>query len=371
MIPSSFNTVTVDLQALVANYALLRHKAGDAVLLAMVKADGYGHGMVECATALEKCGCSVFGVAELREAVILRQAGITSAIYAMIGFDHGDAELFCTCDITPVVYDPDALQALSAAAVRWGRQIGVHLKVDTGMRRLGVEGEGLQKLAAAVDTLPNLYLAGIASHFPSADDAGSSSTNDCLSRFEKMKEVVAGRPGLVHHIANSGGTLYFPRSHDDMVRCGISLYGYYPEGRDEVADDGLQPVMSYTTRVLQVKEVPPGCGVSYGHTYTTTRPTTLAVLPVGYEDGYSRLLSNRGEVLIGGSRARIRGRVCMNLCMVDVTDIEGVSAGDEAVLLGCQGSERITADEIAARCDTISYEVLCMLGNNNQRRYRE
>ncbi len=371
MIPPSFNTATVDLPALAANYALLRKKAGDAALLAMVKADGYGHGMVECASALEKLGCSLFGVAELREAVILRQAGIGAAIYAMIGFDHQDAELFCAYDITPVVYDGAALQALSAAAVRRGRQIGVHLKVDTGMRRLGVEGKELQKLAAAVESLPNIYLAGIASHFPSADDVGSSSTDACLARFEKMEEVVAARPGLIRHIANSGGTLYFPRSRCDMVRCGISLYGYYPEGRNGIAGDGLQPVMSYSTRVLQVKEVPAGCGVSYGHTYTTTRPTTLAVLPVGYEDGYSRLLSNRGEVLVGGRRAKIRGRVCMNLCMVDVTDIKGVAAGDEAVLLGCQGSERITADEIAARCETISYEVLCMIGNNNQRRYRE
>jgi len=371
MIPPSFNTVTIDLQALAANYRLLRQETGDAALLAMVKADGYGHGMVECAAALEEQGCTVFGVAELREAVILRQAGIGSAIYAMIGFDDGDAELFCTYDITPVVYDRAALQALSAAAVRRGRRIGVHLKVDTGMRRLGVEGDELQQLAAAVDALPHIYLAGIASHFPCADDAGSASTDECLARFVTINESFAHRPAVIRHIANSGGTLYFPRSRWDMVRCGISLYGYYPEGRKEVEDDGLRPVMSYSTRVLQVKEVPAGCGISYGYSYTTTRPTTLAVLPVGYEDGYSRLLSNRGEVLIGGRRAKIRGRICMNLCMADVTGIEGVAAGDEAVLLGSQGGEYITADEIAGRSDTISYEALCMIGNNNQRRYRE
>jgi len=367
VIPSSFNRVHIDYDALRHNYVLLRKNAKESSFLAMVKADAYGHGMVECSRVLEANGCRIFGVAELREAVLLRQSGITSAIYSMIGFDHEDAGCFCEFDITPLVYDVPSLEALSRAAVKSGKNLSVHLKVDTGMNRLGVYLEGLQDLLDNVKRLPGLQLGGLASHFPCADDRESSSTSESLARFAEFQGIGSGESSLMYHIANSGGTLYFPESRCDMVRCGISLYGYYPEGRKNVEDEGLQPVMSFTTRVLQVKTVPAGSGVSYGHTYITERPTVLAVLPVGYEDGFSRRLSNCGEVLIRGKRAKIRGRVCMNLCMADVTDIDGVAAGDEVVILGSMGKERITADEIAARIDTISYEVLCMIGNNNER----
>lgn len=369
MIPSSYNRVHIDLHSLGLNYALLRKSGGKADLLAMVKADGYGHGMVECTKALQDRGCARFGVAELREAVLLRQSGVDSVIFAMIGFDNKDADLFCEYDLTPVVYDSGSLEVLSRAAVRSGKEISVHIKVDTGMRRLGVEQKELEELLQILGNLPQLTLGGIASHFPCADDALSSSTQNCLRKFAEYVDLVPTKNKIISHIANSGGTLYFPGSRYDMVRCGISLYGYYPEGRKGVAAEGLQPVMSFVTRVLQVKDVPAGSGVSYGHTYITQKPTRLAVLPVGYEDGYSRQLSNCGEVLIRGRRAKIRGRVCMNLCMVDVTEIDGVVPGDEAVLLGSQGSERITADEIASLIGTISYEVLCMIGNNNQREY--
>lgn len=367
MIPSSFNRVFIDCEALGHNFDLLRRNAAEAGFLAMVKADAYGHGMVECSRHLEAKGCRMFGVAELREAVLLRQSGISSEIFSMIGFDHNDAGYFCEFDITPIVYDVPSLEALSRAAVKSGKTLPVHLKVDTGMNRLGVYLDGLQELLDNVKLLPGLRLGGIASHFPRADDRDSGSTAESLARFAEFRGLVPEE--TMYHIANSGGILYFPESRCDMVRSGISLYGYYPEGRENVEEGGLRPVMSFTTRVLQVKNVPAGSGVSYGHTYITERPTVLAVLPVGYEDGFSRLLSNCGEVLIRGKRAVVRGRICMNLCMVDVTDIEGAAAGDEVVVLGSQGDERITADEIAARTGTISYEVLCMIGNNNERVY--
>jgi alanine racemase len=365
----SFNQVTVELGALTGNYTFLKRLAGKAAFLAMVKADGYGHGMVECSRALAEAGCSIFGVAELVEAVALRQSGVTGTIYSMIGFDPHDAQYFLEYDIIPVVYDKVSVVALSSVAARMGRTIGIHVKVDSGMSRLGVQLEELEPLLACIDTSPGVYLAGMASHFPCADDTASEITPKCFDKFTQFQAHVSNNEQIVHHIANSGGTLYFPGTKADMVRCGISLFGYYPEGRVYLQSDELQPAMSFTTRVLQVKRIPAGVGVSYGHTYITDRPTVLAVLPVGYEDGYSRKLSNCGEVLIRGRRAPVRGRVCMNLCMVDVTDIDGVSAGDEVVLLGSQGNERITADEIAAHIDTISYEVLCMIGNNNERTY--
>ncbi len=369
MIPSSFNRVKIDLAALRHNYQLLRRHAGQASLLAMIKADGYGHGMLECGEALEQSGCRMFGVAELREAILLRQAGISAKVMAMVGFAVQDAALFCRHDITAVVYDEASLEALSQAAVASGKQLSVHLKVDVGMNRLGVTPDGLRKLLQCVASLPGISLGGIAGHFPCADDRASSSTAACLAKFAEFEALLPDRQEVVRHVANSGATLYHPESHRDMVRCGISLYGYYPEGRIRIEPDGLRPVMSFSSRVLQLKNIKAGCGVSYGHTYVTNRPTILAVVPVGYEDGFSRRLSNCGEVLIRGRRAAVRGRVCMNLCMVDVTDIEGVAVGDEVVILGRSGDDYISADEIASRIGTISYEVLCMIGNNNEREF--
>jgi alanine racemase len=365
----SFNKVTVELNALKKNYTYLRSLAENAAFLSMVKADGYGHGMIECSKALSQAGCSIFGVAELGEAVKLRQNGVSGTIFSMIGFDPADSHYFLDLDITPVIYDRASVAALSSVAVKKGRTIGVHVKVDTGMSRLGVQLEEIEPLISYIEKSPGVYLAGVASHFPCADDAASDTTSKCYDTFTKFKARVSHHDRLVYHIANSGGTLYFPDTKADMVRCGISLYGYYPEGRRYLESAELQPVMSFTTRVIQVKKIPAGVGVSYGHTFITDRPTILAVLPVGYEDGFSRKLSNCGEVLVRGKRAPVMGRVCMNLCMVDVTDIDGVSQGDEVVLLGSQGKERITADEIASRIDTISYEVLCMIGNNNERIY--
>ncbi len=367
MIPASFNRVTVDLEAIKHNYRLLKKAAGNAAFLAMVKADGYGHGMIECSRALQEEGCRQFGVAELREAILLRHAGIQSTIYVMVGIDPMDAEYICEYNLTPVVYDMVTLEALSQAAQKHNRILPVHLKVDCGMSRLGIQEDQIEAFLQKIESLSGIQLAGIASHFPSADDVASESTANSYRRFQGYLSKAGKKTSIIRHIANSGATLYFPETHSDMVRCGISLYGCYPDGEKKRADDGLQPVMSFTTRVVQVKDIPEGTGVSYGSTYVTTRPTRLAVLPIGYEDGFSRQLSNCGEVLIRGRRAPVRGRVCMNLTMVDVTDIEGVTSGDEVVILGEQGTERITADEIAAKIGTISYEVLCMIGNNNER----
>ena len=365
---SSFNTVSIDLGALLQNYRYLSSVSAPAQFLAMIKADAYGHGMVRCAHALAEAGCECFGVAELQEAIRLRESGILGRIFTMLGCVSKDAAYIVEHDIVPLVHDAEALEALSRVAQRQKKDVEVHVKVNTGMNRLGLELEQIPDFLQRLYSLPGLKLGGIASHLPEADNPDSPSTKQCLDSFSHFSERLGnGNNRLVRHIANSGGTLYFPLSHNEMVRCGISLYGYYPEGRRGEGGVHLQPVMSFTTKVLQVRETEAGCRVSYGGTYTTTEKTKLAVLPIGYQGGFSRKLSGCGEVLIRGKKATVCGRVCMNLCMVDVTGIADVRPGDEVVVLGRQGDERIDADEIADMIDTISYEVLCMIGNNNQR----
>ncbi|MBU0946748.1 MAG: alanine racemase [Proteobacteria bacterium] len=357
--------------ALRHNYRLLQQKVGSVVsILAMVKADAYGHGMLESAQVFASVGCKNFGVAEIDEAVRLRSSGIRGNILVFLGFRPEEAELFFEYGITPLVYDLQSGAALSREAVKRGQEIIVHLKVDCGMGRLGILPEEVEAFVADLLQFPGIVIGGILSHFPKADEPESQHSFEQFSRFEGAAAKVGKPFSLVKHIANSGAVLYFPHTCCDMVRAGISLYGYYPDGpggREREQGEKLQPAMSFITRVLQVKTVPAGTGISYGYTYTTDRETRLAVLAVGYEDGLSRSLSNRGEVLIRGKRARIRGRICMNLCIVDISDIEGVQAGDEVVILGHQGNDCISGDEIAGWMNSISYEVLCLFGNNNER----
>ena len=364
----SFNRVVIDPEALRHNYSLMKRLAGGRPLMAMVKADAYGHGMIVAARAFAGAGCTTFGVAELREGVLLRQAGVDGEIYVTLGFPREREEAILRHRLTPVVYDIDTARLLAALASAAGEEVAVHLKVDTGMGRLGLLPEDVDPFLAAMNGLSGVRVAGLMSHFPEADVAESASTLRAIAIFNEVCRQAKSRISGVCHIANSGAVLNFPASHADMVRSGIALYGYHPAGRCPGGPaSALRPAMSVRTEVVQVKTLPAGSGVSYGHTYRTNGPTRLAVLPMGYEDGFSRLFSNRAEVLIGGRRAPVRGRVCMNMCMVDVTAIDGVRAGDEAVILGCQGEETITAEDLAEWMNTISYEVLCLLGNNNQR----
>jgi alanine racemase len=371
----SFNCVRVSCSALQHNYTVIKNLAGaDVPVMAMVKADAYGHGMVMAARAFARVGCVNFGVAELREAVILREAGIKGAIYVTLGFLPEDIELFFRYDLIPVIYTYETARCLADKAMALGQEIGVHVKIDSGMSRLGLLPDELPAFLAGITQLPGIRIAGMMSHFPEADVSGSASTARGYRIFSEVCREIKSRFGAVCHIANSGAVLNFPASYCDMVRSGIALYGYHPAGRSAGERENalkLLPAMSFVSRVVQVKTLPAGVGVSYGHTYRAEEPITLAVLPVGYEDGFSRLFSNRGQVLIHGRRVPVRGRICMNMCMVDVTGMDDVRAGNEAVLLGRQGSEVISAEELAEGMASISYEVLCLLGNNNQREYTE
>ncbi len=367
----SYNQITIRKSALQHNYRLLQKRIGENVrLLAMVKADAYGHGMVQAAMAFSEAGCQDFGVAEIGEGVRLRSAGIQGNIFIFLGFAAPDVALFFEYNLVPVIYDIESAKVLSSEAISREIRIVVHLKVDCGMTRLGILPGTFDDFVAELRNLPGIELGGVASHFPKADERNSSQTSEQFSSFESLGATQEYDHPFIKHTANSGGILYFPETRCDMVRAGIALYGYYPDGLSGTAFERgelLQPAMEFNTQILQVKTVPAGVGVSYGHTYTTQTESTLAVLPVGYEDGLSRSLSNKGEVLIHGKRAKIRGRICMNLCMVDVSHIDDVKVGELVTILGSQDNDSISGDEIAGWMDSISYEVLCLFGNNNER----
>lgn len=385
--PLSNNRVEIDLAAVQANFKAIRQRVGSASqILAMVKADAYGHGLVPVALAIERAGGAYFGVAEVDEGIALREAGLSGGIVILLGSDYYDEIIHY--NLSPVVFDLDNLAALSAAAVKKNSRVGVHLKVDVGMGRLGIMPDQADLFLRTIKALPKIYLAGIMGHFPSADNIEQmEATKTQFQKFSGLlpKEDGNGKNGKempdnieapLMHIANSAAIIHHPDMYLQLVRPGIALYGYHPAGRGQKWSFSVQPVMSFKTKVVQVKNVPAGYGISYGHVFVTKRATTLAVLPVGYADGYLRGLTGHAEVLIRGKRAPICGRICMNACLADVTDIPGVSPGEEVVLLGEQTCEdfsgsrqTISADEVAEWMGTISYEILCLFGSNNDRVY--
>ena len=374
----SFNRVEIDIDALQHNFKSIQLTVGQQVrVMAVVKSDAYGHGLVACAQAIYLAGGRTFGVAEVWEGVTLRRAGLQGEIVVLLGGSPESYDEIIKHKLTPVVYDVEFITGLSNAAAGKDTDVRVHLKVDVGMGRLGVLPAEVESYVSLIRHLPGISLSGLLSHFPVADELESAEkTREQLLYFRsvlaRLKTNEAG--SVVAHIANSAALMYFPDTRLDMIRPGISLYGYYPDASPARAKTAapmlqLQPVMSFKTRVVQIKELDAGCGISYGHTFVTRRKSRIAVLPVGYADGYLRKLSNRAEVLIGGRRAPVCGRVCMNATMVDITDLPSAHTGDEVVLLGRQGDAVITADEIAKWMETISYEVLCLFGTFNERVY--
>lgn len=368
---SSFNKIIIDTEALRYNYQLLTDLVNtEGEIMAMVKSDGYGHGLESSAHTFARAGCTRFGVAELAEGVGLRDSGCTGQILIFLGFELSSIDYFFSHNLTPVIFSREDLGVLSAVAAKKQQQISIYLKFDCGMSRLGFKPHEAAELVSQIERSDFLLLEGIVCHYPCSDDRTSDNSRDVYRLFSTIVDSVGKEKIGNRSACNSGGALYLPETHGELVRAGISLYGYYPDGRQGRAESTgkkLKPAMSFITRVIQINDVEAGMGISYGHSYRTQRATKLAVLPVGYSDGYPRSVSNKGVVLISGKRAPIRGRVCMNLCMADITGIEGVGVGDDVVLLGSQGNEAIDADEIAGWSNTISYEILCAIGNNNQR----
>jgi len=371
MIVSSMSDLAVDLTALKHNYRQLRGLCDPGVkFMGVVKADAYGHGLLPVARALADEGADYLGVGSLEEGLSLRQAGLNLPVLLLLGILPEEAAPAVAADLEVALFRLDVAQALAAAASSQGKKAGVHLKVDTGMGRLGLIPDEVLPFLEGLRACPQLEVLGLTSHLAVADQEDKSYTLRQLEQFTGVIRAARDRGWELplSHIANSAALWELKEAHFALVRPGIMLYGS-PPAAERPVPVALQPVMSYTSRVLQVKRLSAGCSISYGRTYTTREECDLAVLPVGYANGYSRLLSNRGEVLIRGRRAPIRGRVCMNLTMVEVTHLKGVQAGEPVVLLGPMGEDRLTGDDLAGWAQTISYEIYLALGNANPRRH--
>jgi len=361
----------IDLDAIAHNVrAIQAHVGPDAAIIAVVKANAYGHGAVPVAQTVLENGATRLAVARLEEGIQLRQAGITAPILVMGYTLPAQASALVRWDLTPTVNTLEGAQALSAAAEATGRRRAVHVKVDTGMGRYGLLPGEVVDFVRALAALPGLTLEGLYTHFAVADLADKSYTHRQFNRFLEVVQAVeaAGFSIPLKHAANSAATLDLPETHLDAVRPGLILYGMRPSDEVEPAIP-LRPALTLKSHVARLRTLPSGSSISYGRTYITTRPTPVALVPVGYGDGYHRLASNRGAVLIGGRRAPIVGRVCMDQFVVDVSDIPGVAQGDEVVLIGRQGDEVITAEEVAGWVETINYEVTTSLLPRVARRY--
>lgn len=370
MIP---NEVVVDLGAIRHNFLEIKRLAGpDTRIISVVKADAYGHGMIPVSRTLEAAGTDGLGVFDLEEGIGLRNAGSRVPILIMMGVLADEVPAVVDYGLTPALFRLDIAEAISRVSAEKGKVTPVHIKIDTGMTRLGIALGEFAGFLEKLRQLGGIRLEGIFSHLAVADVPDEPFTDLQIRRLmESIGESgLSADLGRETHIANSAALLQKKGLGFGTARPGILLYGSPPaEGWPAAAL--FRPAMTFRSRVVQVRVVPPDTSVSYGRSYVTQGSRTIATIPVGYDDGYSRLLSNRGEVLVRRRRAPVVGRVCMNLTMIDVTGVEGVEAGDEVILMGAQGDERITAEEIAARTGTISYEVYCSIGKSNRRSYIE
>jgi len=358
--------VDIDLAALRHNLGQVQNRMGmDTKVLGVVKSDAYGHGMVQVARELAACGVHSLAVSKFWEAQELHARGIHLPVIILLGLEPGDMEEAIRLKVRPVIFRMDHARRLSLIATRMQQPVRVHIKVDTGMGRLGVPFEKVPTFLEEFLTLPGVELEGVLSHFAVADEADKSFSEHQIERFRTVLGLLAkaGRTVTFAHISNSAGILDLPHARFQLVRPGIMLYGSQPSDAIHNPAD-LQPVMTFKTRIIQLKEVPPNRPIGYGRTYTTDKSSRIATLPVGYDDGYPRILSNRGRVLVRGKPAPLAGRVSMNMITVDVTDISGVAEDDEVVLLGRQGEELISAEEIARLCNTINYEIYCKVGRH-------
>jgi alanine racemase len=354
----------IDHNALRWNLRQIRAKVGAHVkILAMIKANGYGHGAAAIAQTLVNAGSDAFGVATLEEGIELRQSGIQTPIIVLAGVYLEQLEQFFSHRLTPVIHETASLKEFDAAVAKQGATLVVHLKLDTGMGRLGLLAAESAEWIPELKNLRALKIEGVFSHFSQAESVDGAYTRKQLEIFTNLLERLrsAGIAVPLAHVANSAATITLPAAYFEMVRPGIMLYGVYPSPA-MVAQIDLKPVLVWKTAILQLRKVPAGTAISYGQTFVTKRKSLIAALPVGYADGYARLLSNRGQALVRGERAPVVGRVCMDLTMLDVTDIRNVQRGDEVVLLGRQGDAEISADEMAAWAGTISYEILTSIG---------
>jgi alanine racemase len=361
VVPASRAVAAINLAAVERNCAALAARLeGGAGLCAVVKADGYGHGATPCAQAALAGGARSLAVATAPEAQDLRRGGITAPVLVMGALTPSELDVALAADAAVVAWREGFVDAVAAAAGARGAPARVHVKLDTGMGRLGTRDvDEARRVVAAVDAAPGLELAGAMTHFATADEVDDAFFGEQLAAFVPFAdEVKAAHPDAVVHAANSAGTLRDPASHLDLVRCGIAIYGLDPFQRDP-ADHGLEPALELRSYVAAVKPVGAGQSVGYGRTWIAERPTEVGTVPVGYGDGVRRALSNDADVLVGGRRRPLVGTVSMDNVTVDLGPGTDVRAYDEAVLIGRQGDERVLAEEWARRLGTINYEITC------------
>lgn len=346
----------------------MRSKTGNRPVLAVVKADAYGHGAIQVSKTLLAEGAYGLAVAYLEEAVELREAGIKAPIVVLFGVDSSEVGAILEFGLTPVVWSTELAAQISREAVSRSTPTPVHVKVDTGMGRVGIQCDSALENISKIALMPGLDVEGIFSHFSDADLADPEVANEQLERFNQVCAGIAekGIPIRFRHIANSAAVIRFPESVLDMARPGLMLYGYHPA--PELSPMGLKPAMSVDVRIVDLKRVAPGTPVSYARTWRAERESLIATVSIGYADGYSRSFSNNGHMLVRGGIAPVVGRVCMDLTMLDVTEIPDTSVGDRVTVMGQSGARSLWADALADRAGTIPYEILTSVGNGKRLR---
>lgn len=357
----------VNLSNLKHNFAQVKKIVPRGVkIMVTVKADAYGHGLIPVAKKLVSCGVDYLGVASIDEGIKLREAKIRVPILILGLILKNKVDPLFKYNLAPTICTEEMAVALNKRAKNFAKPLKAHIKIDTGMGRIGVAHKEAARFIAGVAKLKFIEVEGVFTHFALADTDTEFTTFQISLLEQLIKQLI--KQGIkipLVHAANSVGIARYPRGHFNMVRPGLVVYGLYP---DATLDIDLKPLLSLRTKIVYIKKVPKGCGISYGHTYLTKKETTIVTLPIGYGDGYPRNLSNIAPVLIGGRRFKISGRVCMDQIMVDVGNAP-VLLGDEVVLIGAQGKERITAEELADLAGTIPYEIVCGLGSRIPRLY--
>ena len=363
----------IDLSALDHNCRQIRaFLPRDVRIMAAIKADAYEHGAVRCASRLYHNGVDAFGVALVEEGIQLRETGVSVPILVLSAMLGRQLPSALRHGLRPTVSELSFAREISHEAARRGVEAPIHVKVDTGMGRVGITHDQAVERIAEIAEVPGLILEGLYTHFATSDEADRSFANEQLRLFCRVTDGLAER-GVrfrYRHAANSGATIDMPEAHFEMVRPGVLFYGMYPSP-DVTRRLDLRQVMTIKTNVTLVKRLPAGHGISYGRTFVTQRESLIATLPLGYDDGFLRAYSNKAYVLIRGKRVPVVGRVCMDQTMIDVTDVPGVETGDEVVVYGRQGDEEITIEEAAALAGVIPYEVICLVGKRVPRVYVE
>lgn len=363
----------IDVNAIIHNYRQIRKSLpSDIKIMSIVKADGYGHGAVEIAQILQKQAVDYLAVAIASEGAELREAGIRTPILVLGYTPAAEIPILIENDLTQTIFSYEMAKYISYEASKLGKRIKIHIKVDTGMGRIGFfpHPTSIEEIVD-INQLPNIEIEGIFTHFASADEGDKTYTNEQSAIFHGfLKELQqVGIEFPIIHAANSAGIIMHKNTHLSMVRLGIALYGHYPSEEAESHELGIIPAMSLKTQIVHIKEVPKGQSIGYNRTYTTAKVTKIATIPIGYADGYARGLSNKGRVLIRGEYAPVVGNICMDQFMVDITHINYVDVGDEVVIFGKQNHKEILVEEIAGLLGTINYEIICMIGKRIPRVY--